>query len=111
MGRMKAAFFDRVIGIVGHPTTPDVAWSDEQLGALRDAGFETLQLRPIAGRGVAAGTHGILDDSGVAGEQAGLLSGYGRTAAAPLAARRCRPARDRGGRGFLACRCAAARGP
>lgn len=26
--------FDRVIGIVGHPTTPDTAWSDEQLHIL-----------------------------------------------------------------------------
>ena len=30
------------IAIVGHPTTPDVAWSDEQLLALRDVGFNTL---------------------------------------------------------------------
>jgi len=36
--------FENVIGIVGHPTTPDVAWSDEQLRAIRDIGVDTLQL-------------------------------------------------------------------
>ena len=40
---MNTAFEQR-IGIVGHPTTPDVAWSDAQLGALRDLGLNTLQL-------------------------------------------------------------------
>ena len=36
--------FERRIGIIGHPTTPDVAWTDEQLQALKDVGFETVQL-------------------------------------------------------------------
>jgi len=36
--------FSRIVGIIGHPTTPDVAWSDEQLRFLKEAGFETLQL-------------------------------------------------------------------
>lgn len=36
--------FSQRIGIVGHPTTPEVAWSDEQLTALKNAGFETVQL-------------------------------------------------------------------
>jgi hypothetical protein len=36
--------FDYVIGIVGHPTAPDVAWSDAQLSALRDVGVNTLQM-------------------------------------------------------------------
>lgn len=36
--------FDFVIGIVGHPTSLDLAWSDFQLQALKDAGFDTLQL-------------------------------------------------------------------
>jgi len=40
---MRLAFEQR-IGIIGHPTTPDVAWSDDQLRALRDVGFNTLQL-------------------------------------------------------------------
>jgi len=44
MGTGSSPRFDRVIGIVGHPTTPDVAWSDEQLEALRGLGVETLQL-------------------------------------------------------------------
>jgi hypothetical protein len=41
---MSSYPFERRIGIVGHPTTPDVAWSDSQLAAIRDAGFETIQL-------------------------------------------------------------------
>jgi hypothetical protein len=36
--------FVYTIGILGHPTTPDVAWSDEQLGVLRGMGLNTLQL-------------------------------------------------------------------
>ncbi len=36
--------FDITIGIVGHPTTPDVAWSDKQLQVLKDIGLNTLQL-------------------------------------------------------------------
>ena len=36
--------FTTVIGIVGHPTTADVAWTDEQLAAIRDLGVNTLQL-------------------------------------------------------------------
>ena len=36
--------FERRIGIIGHPTTPEVAWSDEQLIALKDAGFRALSL-------------------------------------------------------------------
>ena len=36
--------FTYAIGIVGHPTTPDVAWSDDQLGLLKDIGLNTLQL-------------------------------------------------------------------
>lgn len=36
--------FRPVIGIVGHPTTPDVTWSDEQLRRLKEVGFDTLQL-------------------------------------------------------------------
>jgi hypothetical protein len=36
--------FDYVVGIVGHPTTPDVAWSDEQLATLKDVGVNTLQM-------------------------------------------------------------------
>lgn len=36
--------FEYVIGIVGHPTTPDVAWTEEQLTALRDIGVTTVQL-------------------------------------------------------------------
>jgi hypothetical protein len=36
--------FEYVVGIVGHPTTPDVAWSDEQLAALKDTGINTLQM-------------------------------------------------------------------
>ncbi len=36
--------FERVIGIVGHPTTPEVMWSDDQLIALKEIGVETLQL-------------------------------------------------------------------
>lgn len=36
--------FEYVVGIVGHPTTPDVAWSDEQLQTLKDYGINTLQL-------------------------------------------------------------------
>ncbi len=38
------ATFDYTIGIVGHPTTPDVAWTDEQLMALKALGINTLQL-------------------------------------------------------------------
>lgn len=40
----SASPFQRTIGIVGHPTTPDVRWSDEQLSAIREIGFETIQL-------------------------------------------------------------------
>jgi len=36
--------FEYTIGIVGHPTTPDVAWSDQQLTALKALGINTLQL-------------------------------------------------------------------
>ena len=36
--------FNPVIGIVGHPTTPDVAWTEAQLSALREIGVDTLQL-------------------------------------------------------------------
>lgn len=36
--------FRYVIGIVGHPTTPDVAWSAQQLQALQEIGADTLQL-------------------------------------------------------------------
>lgn len=36
--------FDYVVGIVGHPRSPHVSWSDEQMRALRDAGFNTLQM-------------------------------------------------------------------
>ncbi len=36
--------FERIIGIIGHPTTPDVAWTDGQLAAMKDVGFETVQL-------------------------------------------------------------------
>ena len=36
--------FKYTIGIVGHPTTPDVAWSDQQLTALKALGINTLQL-------------------------------------------------------------------
>ena len=36
--------FRWVIGIVGHPTTPEVSWSDDQMRALREAGFDTVQL-------------------------------------------------------------------
>lgn len=36
--------FTYAIGIVGHPTTPDVAWSDDQLSLLKDIGLNTLQL-------------------------------------------------------------------
>lgn len=36
--------FDKVIGIVGNPTHPDVSWSDEQLEAICDTGVDTLQL-------------------------------------------------------------------
>jgi len=36
--------FRYVIGIVGHPTTPDVAWSAQQLQALQEIGVDTLQL-------------------------------------------------------------------
>ena len=36
--------FEYVSGIVGHPTTPDIAWSDEQLTALKAQGVNTLQL-------------------------------------------------------------------
>ena len=36
--------FEHRIGILGHPTTPDVAWSDDQLRALRDLRLNTLQL-------------------------------------------------------------------
>jgi hypothetical protein len=36
--------FEYVIGIIGHPTTPDVSWSDPQLMAMQHAGFNTLQL-------------------------------------------------------------------
>ncbi len=36
--------FSRRIGILGHPTTPDVRWTDRQLATLRETGFETLQL-------------------------------------------------------------------
>lgn len=41
-GGMKP--FERVIGIVGHPTTPEVSWSDSQIRALSEVGFETVQL-------------------------------------------------------------------
>lgn len=36
--------FEHRIGILGHPTTPDIAWSDDQLRALHDLGLNTLQL-------------------------------------------------------------------
>lgn len=36
--------FEYAIGIVGDPTTPDVAWSDEQLSHLKEIGINTLQL-------------------------------------------------------------------
>jgi hypothetical protein len=39
-----ASPFTYTIGIVGHPTTPDVAWSDEQLLVLKDLGLNMLQL-------------------------------------------------------------------
>jgi hypothetical protein len=38
------SIFEHVIGIIGHPTTPDVDWTDEQLDALRDLGVTTVQL-------------------------------------------------------------------
>lgn len=38
------SFFEYTIGIVGHPTTPDIAWSDQQLTALKALGINTLQL-------------------------------------------------------------------
>ncbi len=36
--------FTQVIGIVGNPTTPDVRWTDAQMEAMRNLGFDTLQL-------------------------------------------------------------------
>lgn len=36
--------FEYVIGIVGHPTTPDIGWTNEQLSQLKDIGITTLQL-------------------------------------------------------------------
>ncbi len=36
--------FEYVIGLVGHPQSADVSWSDAQLCALREVGFNTLQL-------------------------------------------------------------------
>ena len=36
--------FEYIVGIVGNPTTPDVRWTDEQLRAIKDVGFNTLQL-------------------------------------------------------------------
>ena len=41
---MKIGAFDKVIGILGNPTNPDVAWSDSQLTAIRDIGVDTIQL-------------------------------------------------------------------
>ncbi|MCL2647115.1 MAG: hypothetical protein FWD61_08935 [Phycisphaerales bacterium] len=42
MQRQKS--FDLVIGILGNPSNPDVAWSDEQLNAIKKIGVNTLQL-------------------------------------------------------------------
>jgi hypothetical protein len=36
--------FAPVIGILGHPTTPRVTWTDAEVAAMRAAGFDTLQL-------------------------------------------------------------------
>jgi len=36
--------FQYSVAIVGSPTTPDVLWSDEQLRAIKQVGFNTLQL-------------------------------------------------------------------
>lgn len=36
--------FQPVIGIVGHPTTAETQWSDEQLHRMKEVGFDTLQL-------------------------------------------------------------------
>jgi len=41
--------FQHVVGIIGHPTVPNVAWSNTQLAAMRAAGF-----------GVKAGTTTLL---------------------------------------------------
>ena len=38
------AAFDPVIGIVGSPAFPEIAWSDEQLASLKELGCTTLQL-------------------------------------------------------------------
>ena len=38
------AAFDTVIGIVGSPAFPEIAWSDEQLASLKELGCTTLQL-------------------------------------------------------------------
>jgi hypothetical protein len=40
----KQEAFQYTVGIVGHPTTPDVRWTDDQLRAIKDVGFNTLQL-------------------------------------------------------------------
>ncbi|MHB8278754.1 MAG: hypothetical protein ACYDIA_14020, partial [Candidatus Humimicrobiaceae bacterium] len=36
--------FEKCIGIIGNPMNPDVAWSDEQLLAMKEIGIDTLQL-------------------------------------------------------------------
>lgn len=36
--------FQYTVGILGHPTTPDVRWTEERLMALKDIGVNTIQL-------------------------------------------------------------------
>jgi hypothetical protein len=36
--------FTYIVGIVGSPSTPDVAWSDDELKAIQEIGFNTLQM-------------------------------------------------------------------
>jgi hypothetical protein len=36
--------FETVIAILGHPTTPDVAWTEAQVDTLKQVGFDTIQL-------------------------------------------------------------------
>jgi len=41
---MKDSNFEKVIGIIGNPTNPDIAWSSQQLSTLKGIGINTLQL-------------------------------------------------------------------
>jgi len=41
---MPSKTFEKVIGIIGNPTNPDITWSNQQLSSIRNIGVDTLQL-------------------------------------------------------------------